>query len=163
MIKTTMIDVSMIKKGDRIPQLDATLQDGSTLSAKSLRGSWIVLYFYPKDATSGCTREAQDFRDLHDEFVAADARILGVSRDTPASHTRFIEKQSLPFDLIADVDEAWCKAFDVIAEKQLYGRHYIGVVRSTFLINPKGVLVESWRNLKVPGHAAAVLARLTES
>ena len=153
----------MLDNGDAIPKLDGTLQDGSRLSAKSLRGSWIVLYFYPKDATSGCTREAQDFRDLHDQFVAAGARILGVSRDTPASHTRFIEKQSLPFDLIADVDEAWCKAYGVLGEKQLYGRRYIGVVRSTFLINPKGVLVESWRNVKVPGHADAVLARLTES
>lgn len=153
----------MLDNGDAIPKLDGTLQDGSRLSAKSLRGSWIVLYFYPKDATSGCTREAQDFRDLHDQFVAAGARILGVSRDTPASHTRFIEKQSLPFDLIADVDEAWCKAYGVLGEKQLYGRRYIGVVRSTFLINPKGVLVESWRNVKVPGHVDAVLARLTES
>lgn len=153
----------MLDNGDAIPKLDGILQDGSRLSAKSLRGSWIVLYFYPKDATSGCTREAQDFRDLHDQFVAAGARILGVSRDTPASHTRFIEKQSLPFDLIADVDEAWCKAYGVLGEKQLYGRRYIGVVRSTFLINPKGVLVESWRNVKVPGHADAVLARLTES
>lgn len=153
----------MLENGDALPKLDGILQDGSRLSAKSLRGSWIVLYFYPKDATSGCTREAQDFRDLHDQFVAAGARILGVSRDTPASHTRFIEKQSLPFDLIADVDEAWCKAYGVLGEKQLYGRRYIGVVRSTFLINPKGVLVESWRNVKVPGHADAVLARLTES
>ena len=153
----------MLNNGDAIPKLDATLQDGSRLSAKSLRGSWLVLYFYPKDATSGCTREAQDFRDLHDQFVAAGARILGVSRDTPTSHTRFIEKQSLPFDLIADVDETWCKAYGVLGEKQLYGRRYIGVVRSTFLINPKGVLVESWRNVKVPGHADAVLTRLTES
>ena len=158
-----MGETSMIRNGDRIPQLDARLQDGSILPSKALRGTWIVLYFYPKDATSGCTREAQDFRDLHDEFVAADARILGVSRDTPASHMRFIEKQSLPFDLIADVDETWCKAYDVLGEKQLYGRRYVGVIRSTFLINPKGVLVESWRNLKVSGHAAAVLARLTES
>ena len=153
----------MLETGERVPKLDATLQDGSLRKAADFRGRWLVLYFYPKDATSGCTREAQDFRDLHDRFVAAGSQIVGVSRDTPASHTRFIEKQSLPFDLIADVDETWCKAFDVLAEKQLYGRHYIGVVRSTFLINPKGVLVDSWRNVKVPGHAEAVLARLTES
>lgn len=153
----------MIKNGDRIPELEATLQDSNRLAAKAFLGSWTVLYFYPKDATSGCTREAQDFRDLHDQFVAADARILGVSRDTSESHTRFIEKQSLPFDLIADVDDTWCNVYNVIAEKQLYGRRYVGVVRSTFLIDPKGVLVESWRNVKVPGHAAAVLARLTQS
>ena len=153
----------MLSNGDLIPKLDATLQDGSLLPAKALRGSWIVLYFYPKDATSGCTREAQDFRDLHDQFVAANARVLGVSRDTPASHTRFIEKQSLPFDLIADVDETWCSAYGVLGEKQLYGRRYMGVIRSTFLIDPKGVLVEAWRNVKVAGHADAVLNRLTES
>ncbi len=153
----------MLETGKRVPKLDATLQDGSLLKAADLRGSWLVLYFYPKDATSGCTREAQDFRDLFDKFVAAGARIVGVSRDSAASHTRFIEKQSLPFDLIADVDESWCKAYDVLGEKQLYGRRYIGVVRSTFLIDPHGVLVESWINLKVPGHAEAVLARLAES
>ncbi len=153
----------MLETGKRVPKLDATLQDGSLLKAADLRGSWLVLYFYPKDATSGCTREAQDFRDLHDKFAAAGARIVGVSRDSTASHTRFIEKQSLPFDLIADVDEIWCKAYDVLGEKQLYGRRYTGVIRSTFLIDPKGILVESWTNVKVPGHAEAVLARLAES
>ncbi len=153
----------MLETGKRVPNLDATLQDGSLLKAADVRGSWLVVYFYPKDATSGCTREAQDFRDLHDRFAASGARIVGVSRDSAASHARFIEKQSLPFDLIADVDETWCKAYDVLAEKQLYGRRFIGVVRSTFLIDPKGVLVESWRKLKVPGHAEAVLARLAES
>ncbi|MGB4860075.1 MAG: peroxiredoxin [Dokdonella sp.] len=153
----------MLEKGKRVPKLDATLQDGSLLKAADLSGSWLVLYFYPKDATSGCTREAQDFRDLHDKFVAAGARIVGVSRDSAASHARFIEKQLLPFDLIADVDETWCKAYDVLCEKQLYGRRYIGVVRSTFLIDPEGVLVESWRKVTVPGHAEAVLARLAES
>ena len=153
----------MLETGKPVPKLDATLQDGSLLKAADLRGSWVVLYFYPKDATNGCTREAQDFRDLHDRFVAAGARIVGVSRDSAASHTRFIEKQSLPFDLIADVEETWCKAYDVLGEKQLYGRRYIGVVRSTFLIDPKGVLVESWSKVKVPGHAEAVLARLVES
>ncbi len=153
----------MLEKGKRVPKLDATLQDGSLLKDAELRRSWLVLFFYPKDATSGCTREAQDFRDLHDKFVAAGARIVGVSRDSAASHSRFVEKQSLPFDLIADVDETWCKTYDVIAEKQLYGRRYMGVVRSTFLIDPKGVLAESWTKVKVPGHAEAVLARLTES
>lgn len=153
----------MLETGKRVPKLDATLQDGSLLRSADLLGSWMALYFYPKDATSGCTRQAQDFRDLHDKFAAAGARIVGVSRDSPASHTRFIEKQSLPFDLIADVDEVWCKAYDVLGEKQLYGRRYIGVVRSTFLIDPKGVLVESWTKVKVPGHAEAVLARLAES
>lgn len=152
----------MLETGKRVPNLDATLQGGLLLMGADLRGSWLVLYFYPKDATTGCTREAQDFRDLHGQFVAAGARIVGVSRDSPASHARFIEKQLLPFDLIADVDEVWCKAFDVLSEKQLYGRRYIGVVRSTFLINPEGVLVESWRNVKVPGHAEAVLSRLAE-
>lgn len=153
----------MLEPGQRVPELPATLHDGSVMAAGAPRGRWLVLYFYPKDATTGCTREAIDFRDLHARFVAAGARVIGVSRDTAASHARFIAKQDLPFALIADTDEAWCRAFDVIGEKKLYGRPYVGIVRSTFLIDPAGVLVAAWRNVKVPGHAVAVLERLRAS
>ena len=150
----------MLNNGDRIPKLDATLQDGSRLAATALHGSWIVLYFYPKDATSGCTREAQDFRDLYAEFVAKDCTILGVSRDSAASHAKFRAKHELPFALIADTDETWCRTFDVIHEQMLYGKAHLGIVRSTFLIDRDGVLRAEWRKVKVKGHAAEVLERV---
>ena len=153
----------MPEPGQRSPELSATTDDGSVIGPADLRGRWLVLYFYPKDATTGCTREATDFRDLLADFVAAGARVIGVSRDSVASHARFVAKQQLPFRLIADVDEAWCRAFDVIGEKKLYGRPYVGVIRSTFLIDPDGVIAAAWRNVKVPGHAQAVLERLRSS
>lgn len=153
----------MLELGQRVPELPATLHDGSVLAAGALRGRWLVLYFYPKDATTGCTREANDFAELHPQFVAAGAQVVGISRDSVASHARFIAKHNLPFALIADSDEGWCRAFGVIGEKKLYGRAYVGIFRSTFLIDPAGVLVAVWRNVKVPGHAAAVLERLTAS
>ena len=117
----------------------------------------MVVYFYPKDATPGCTTEAQDFRDLYDDFKRRHAEIVGISRDSVGSHASFADKQALPFPLIADTDETWCKAFDVIHEKVLYGKKHLGIVRSTFLIDPKGHLAQEWRGVKVPGHAQAVL------
>jgi peroxiredoxin Q/BCP len=123
---------------------------------KSLRGKKVVLYFYPKDSTPGCTTEGQDFRDLHAKFQRAGAAILGVSRDRLASHEKFKEKLKLPFDLLSDPDEKLCRQFDVIREKSLYGRKFMGVERSTFLIDEKGKLREEWRKVKVKGHAQAV-------
>ena len=120
-------------------------------------GEKLVVYFYPKDMTSGCTLESQNFRDLNAQFRKAKTRIVGVSRDSVASHEKFKAKEKLPFDLYSDADEALCKAFDVIHEKSLYGRKYLGIVRSTFLIDDKGVLRQEWRNVKVPGHADQVL------
>jgi peroxiredoxin Q/BCP len=128
-----------------------------TVRLKSLRGKKVVLYFYPKDSTPGCTTEAQDFRDLHDKFQRAGAIILGVSRDSIASHEKFREKMKLPFDLLSDPDEKLCRQFNVIREKSLYGRKFLGVERSTFLIDDNGKLREEWRKVKVKGHAAAVL------
>ena len=148
--------------GQRVPKLSGILADGSTLALSSLRGSSVVVYFYPKDATPGCTLEAQDFRDLYPQFEALKSEVIGVSRDTSASHAKFCAKQSLPFPLIADVDETWCRAFDVIHEKVLYGKRHLGIVRSTFLIDRDGILRAEWRNVKVPGHAAAVLERLAK-
>ncbi|HEY5643108.1 MAG TPA: peroxiredoxin [Woeseiaceae bacterium] len=128
-----------------------------TLRLKDLRGSNVVLYFYPKDSTPGCTTEGRDFAALHGKFRRQQAVILGVSRDNLASHEKFKEKQGFPFDLISDPEEKLCGQFDVIQEKSLYGRKFMGVVRSTFLIDADGKLRREWRNVKVKGHAEEVL------
>ena len=124
---------------------------------KDLRGQNVVVYFYPKDSTPGCTTEGGDFRDLYTKFRRKKTVILGVSRDSLASHEKFREKQAFPFDLISDGNEKLCNAFDVIHEKSLYGRKFMGVVRSTFLIDSQGKLRQEWRKVKVKGHAEAVL------
>ena len=128
-----------------------------TIRLKDLRGQNVVIYFYPKDSTPGCTLEGQDFRDLHAKFRRQKTVILGVSRDSIASHEKFKSKQGFPFDLLSDPDETLCKAFDVIHEKTLYGRKFMGVVRSTFLIDSSGKLRHEWRSVKVKGHAEEVL------
>jgi peroxiredoxin Q/BCP len=130
---------------------------GGTWSLKQAAGSKLVIYFYPRDMTSGCTRESQDFRDLAKAFRKAGTLIVGVSRDSVASHEKFAAKESLTFPLLADTEEKACKLFDVIKEKTLYGRKYLGVDRSTFLIDASGRLHQEWRGVKVPGHAEAVL------
>ncbi|HEX7341186.1 MAG TPA: peroxiredoxin [Rhodanobacteraceae bacterium] len=147
----------MIDIGQPVPHLVGTVTDGSTLSLETLRGQWVVVYFYPKDATPGCTMEAKDFRDLAPAFAKRHAVIIGVSRDSLKSHDKFTCKHALPFALVSDTDESWCKAFDVIRDKLLYGRTFLGIVRSTFLIDPDGKLVAEWRKVKVSGHAQAVL------
>ncbi|MDX1507931.1 MAG: peroxiredoxin [Woeseiaceae bacterium] len=124
---------------------------------KDLRGQNVVLYFYPKDSTPGCTTEGQDFRDLHGKFRRQNTVILGVSRDSIASHEKFKAKQKFPFELLSDPDEKLCKQFDVIQEKTLYGRKFMGVERSTFLIDADGKLRHEWRKVKVKGHAQEVL------
>lgn len=127
------------------------------LRLKDLRGQNVVLYFYPKDSTPGCTQEGLDFKELHAKFRRQKTVILGVSRDSLASHEKFKAKQQFPFDLLSDPDEKLCKKFDVIHEKTLYGRKFMGVVRSTFLIDKDGRLRAEWRKVKVKGHAAEVL------
>jgi peroxiredoxin Q/BCP len=149
--------------GDTVPSLVGTTDDGSTLALESLRGKSVVIYFYPKDSTPGCTTEAGNFRDLYPEFQERGCQIIGVSRDSVSSHARFRSKQNLPFALISDIDESWCRAFDVIHEKVLYGKRHMGIVRSTFLIDGKGVLRAQWRGVKVTGHAAAVLEQLAHT
>ena len=124
---------------------------------KELRGQNVVLYFYPKDSTPGCTTEGRDFSALHARFRRQKAHVFGVSRDSLASHEKFRDKQGFKFDLISDPDEKLCKKFDVIREKTLYGRKFMGVVRSTFLIDANGKLRREWRNVKVKGHAEEVL------
>lgn len=124
---------------------------------KDLRGQNVVLYFYPKDSTPGCTTEGRDFSALHAKFRRQNTVIFGVSRDSLASHEKFRDKQGFKFDLISDPDEKLCKKFDVIHEKTLYGRKFMGVVRSTFLIGTDGKLRKEWRKVKVSGHAEDVL------
>jgi len=133
-----------------------------TLKLSDLRGRWVVLYFYPKDSTSGCTTESCEFRDALPNFSAADAVIVGVSRDSLASHQNFADKQALPFQLVSDADELLCSAFDVMQMKNMYGKQVRGVERATFLIDADGVVREVWRKVRVKEHVAAVLNRLKE-
>ena len=148
--------------GDRIPQLEFTLSTGATASFADYADQWLVLYFYPKDSTPGCTTEGNDFNALLPKFRKLDARVLGVSRDSVKSHRNFCTKQGFRFDLVSDSDESLCKAFDVIQPKKLYGRDYIGIVRSTFLIDPSSTVRNAWSPVKVPGHAEAVLEALKQ-
>ena len=146
----------MVAVGKAVPDLRGDSTTGP-IRLRDLRGQPVVVYFYPKDNTTGCTREAQDFRDLVKAFTRHKAIVLGVSRDSLASHEKFRDRQKLAFALVSDPDETWCRAFDVIHEKTLYGRKFMGVVRSTFLIGADGKLLREWRGVKVPGHAQAVL------
>lgn len=145
------------KIGSKIKDFSQSSSGGGTWSLKAAAGRKLVIYFYPKDMTSGCTRESQDFRDLHGAFRKEGVDIVGVSRDGLKSHDKFIEKEKLPFPLLSDEDEKLCKLFDVIHEKSLYGRKYMGIERSTFLLDDSGILRREWRNVKVPGHAEEVL------
>jgi len=136
-------------------QVQATSDQAVSLSA--LKGQQVVIYFYPKDSTPGCTTEGQGFRDQYADFKAANTVVFGVSRDSLKSHENFKAKQEFPFELISDKDESLCQLFDVIKLKKLYGKEYMGVDRCTFLIDKDGVLRKEWRGVKVPGHVAAVL------
>jgi peroxiredoxin Q/BCP len=148
--------------GDKVADFSLPATGNQTLSLADFKNRHLVLYFYPRDNTPGCTREGQDFRDHHDAFQAAGAEILGVSRDSIKAHENFKAKQEFPFELLSDPDEKLCKAFDVIREKNMYGRKVIGIERSTFLIDKKGVLRKEWRKVRVPGHAEAVLEGVRE-
>lgn len=133
---------------------------GNPVALRDLLGGPLVLYFYPKDDTPGCTTEASEFRDVYASFLKKKARIVGVSRDSAASHEKFRKKYSIPFPLIADTDSSLCNAFGVIVEKNLYGKKSMGVARSTFLIDETGTIVKVWPKVKVDGHAEEVLASL---
>lgn len=140
--------------------LPLALSGGAHATLGDHAGQWLVLYFYPKDSTPGCTTEGQDFNALLPAFHAAGASVIGVSRDSVKSHDNFCAKQGFDFPLVSDADEALCNAFDVIRMKNMYGKQVRGIERSTFLIGPDGRIVQSWRKLKVAGHADAVLAEL---
>ncbi len=141
-----------------VPAFSVAATGGESISPAALKGKKAVLYFYPKDSTPGCTTEAQQFRDLHENFIEAGAVIYGVSRDSLKSHDSFRAKQALPFALISDADETLCGLFGVIKLKNMYGKQVRGIERSTFLIDARGVLRQEWRGVKADGHAAAVLA-----
>ena len=130
------------------------------VTPNSLKGQFSVLYFYPKDSTSGCTSESQDFSRLHGDFTALNCQIFGVSRDSLKSHENFKAKENMPFELISDPDEDLCNAFDVMKMKNMYGKQVRGIERSTFLIDSNGTLIAEWRKVKVPGHADEVLETL---
>lgn len=142
----------------KIPDFTLPATGGQTFSLAAQAGKIVVIYFYPKDSTPGCTTEGQQFRDLHDQFLAAGTVILGVSRDSLKSHENFKAKQSFPFELGSDADEAVCNLFGVIKQKMMYGKQVRGIERSTFVIDRGGVLRREWRGVKVPGHAQEVLA-----
>lgn len=143
--------------GDAVPDFRLPATGNQDVMLSALRGWNVVLYFYPKDSTPGCTLEGQQFRDMFDEFKAEKCLILGVSRDSLKSHENFKQKQCFPFELISDENEELCRLFDVIRMKNMYGKQVLGVERSTFLIDNAGVLRQEWRKVKVDGHAEAVL------
>jgi thioredoxin-dependent peroxiredoxin len=145
-----------------IPDLEVNATSERTFNLSDLRGRKLVLYFYPKDHTSGCATEGRDFRDHYADFNKLNCEILGVSRDTLKTHENFRTKQEFPFDLISDGEEALCKLFDVIHEKTMYGKKHMGVVRSTFIIDEKGVLRKEYRKVKVAGHVEEVLDAVKE-
>lgn len=144
------------------PQFTLKNKDDKTISLSDYSGKWVVLYFYPKDNTSGCTKEAIDFTDKLSSFTKQKAAVIGISPDSPKSHASFITKHALKVELLSDPSHEVLEAFGVWQKKKMYGREYFGVVRTTFLIDPKGVIREKWEKVKVPGHADAVLTQLCE-
>lgn len=143
-----------------VPNFTAACTQGTENGVFSLseqRGSKVILYFYPKDSTPGCTTQGQNFRDLHSEFLAANTKIFGISRDSLKSHHNFKTKMAFPFELIADTDEAICTLFDVMKLKNMYGKQVRGIERSTFVLDEEGVVRRAWRGVKVPGHVVEVL------
>jgi peroxiredoxin Q/BCP len=146
-----------IKIGDLIPDLTVATTQNEAMQLRQLKGKNWVLYFYPKDNTPGCTTEGQNFRDAYTAFQAANTAILGVSRESIRTHQNFINKQEFPFDLISDPDEILCKAMDVMKEKNMYGKTYIGIERSTFIFDTEGKLVHEVRKVKVKGHVDQIL------
>ena len=152
-----------LAEGDKAPDFTMPTDGGGTVSLAGMKGGPVVLYFYPKDDTPGCTKEACAFRDAMPDFSAADARIVGVSKDSAAKHDRFKAKYDLPFTLASDTDGSVCEAYGVWVQKKLYGREYMGIERATFLIGADGRVKRIWRKVKVPGHAEAVLEAAREA
>ncbi|HEX8484103.1 peroxiredoxin [Sphingomonas sp.] len=147
-----------MEHGDALPDVTVTLVDGAILALPSLKGAPAIVYFYPKDDTPGCTREANDFSDLGEAFAASGATVIGISRDMPERHAKFAAKHGLTVRLASDTDGSTCEAFGTWGEKQLYGKTHMGIERATFLFAADGTLAQVWRKVKVPGHAQAALA-----
>ena len=152
----------MSLEGKKCPEFSGDATGGTTLSNKDFEGKNLIIFFYPKDNTPGCTLEGQDFRDNHKKFLKLNAEILGISRDSIKSHENFKKKQNFSFQLLSDPDEKMCKAFDVMKEKSMYGKKYIGVDRSTFLVSAEGIVIKEWRSVKVKGHVEEVLKTLKD-
>lgn len=150
--------MSTVSIGKKVPNFELPATGDQNIKLSELKGKKVVIYFYPKDSTPGCTTEGQDFRDNHNKFKRAKTVILGVSRDSIKSHENFKAKQEFPFELLSDKEETLCSLFDVIKEKNMYGKKVMGIERSTFLIDEKGVLRNEWRKVKVAGHVEEVLA-----
>lgn len=144
--------------GQKVPNFQFNASNNLSANLSDYLGQYVILYFYPKDATPGCTTEGQDFRDAYQQFKALNAEIFGVSRDSLKSHEHFKTKQNFPFELISDSEEQLCSLFDVIKMKSMYGKQVRGIERSTFIISPEGVLIKAWRKVSVKGHVAEVLA-----
>ena len=149
--------MSKVKIGKKVPDFNLPATGEKSVRLSDLNGKKVVLYFYPKDSTPGCTVEGQNFRDNIKKFKAINTVILGVSRDTVTSHEKFKKNECFPFDLLSDTDEKLCKLFDVIKEKNMYGKKVMGIERSTFLIDEEGILRQEWRKVKIEGHAEEVL------
>jgi len=151
-----------MKIGDKLPNIKVDATGDQQINLSKLKGQKVVVYFYPKDSTPGCTTEGQNFRDRFKEFSKQNCVIFGVSRDSIKSHEKFKEKQAFPFDLLSDPEETLCKAFDVIHLKKFMGRESLGIVRSTFLFDEKGKLVNEWRKIRVKGHVDEVLEAVSQ-
>lgn len=147
----------MIKVGENLPNFTLPANGGAEVSLSDYAGKIVVLYFYPKDATSGCTKQAISFTELAEQFAAANAVVLGVSKDSVTSHDKFVAKQELSITLLSDAESDLCETMGVWKEKSMYGKTYMGIERSTFLIDGNGKLVQEWRKVRVPGHVEAVL------
>ncbi|MCH9769581.1 MAG: peroxiredoxin [Gammaproteobacteria bacterium] len=151
-----------VKLNLKIPKFKFIATSTEAKSLEDFSGKNIVLYFYPKDNTSGCTQESEDFRDAYKKFKNLNTEIIGISKDSMKSHQNFSEKYSLPFPLISDPEKTICELFEVMKEKSMYGRKYLGIERSTFLIDSNGKLLHEWRKVKVPGHVTEVLIKTKE-
>ncbi|CEK12080.1 peroxiredoxin [Legionella hackeliae] len=147
---------------DKVANFKFTATNGLSGQLNDFQGKWLILYFYPKDSTPGCTTEGQDFRDAYTQLKKLNAEVLGISRDSLKSHENFKCKQEFPFELISDTEEALCQQFDVIKMKSMYGKQVRGIERSTFLIDPKGILRREWRKVSVKGHVAEVMNTLQQ-
>lgn len=154
-MSTTILDT-----GDKLPNFAFDATNNTQGNLAELKGHWTVIYFYPKDNTPGCTMEAKDIRDHWDDFTSKNTHVYGVSMDSMKKHENFKAKQSMPFELISDPEAKLCELFGVYQEKSMFGKKYMGIVRSTFLINPEGVITKSWRKVKVKGHAIDILSAI---
>lgn len=152
-----------LEVGDKAPAFTLATDANETVSLRDFAGKQVLLYFYPKDNTSGCTKEACDFRDEIAQFTKNNVVVLGISKDSVTSHAKFKAKYELPFVLLSDVDGKVCEAYGVMAEKSMYGRKYMGIVRSTFLIDEKGKIAAVWRNVKVSGHVETIIKELSKA